>query len=60
MNKSTAIALTLLVSTLVVGLPVWLAVEESQRQGLEAETARNAVELSRHSRECGIPWRACS
>ena len=40
MNKSTAIALTLLVSTLAVGLPVWLAVEESQRQGLEADTAR--------------------
>lgn len=40
MNKSTAIALTLLVSTLAVGLPVWLAVEESERQGLEAETAR--------------------
>ena len=40
MNKSTAMALTMLVAILAVGVPVWLAVEESGRQGLAAETAR--------------------
>lgn len=40
MNKSTAIALTMVVASLAVGVPVWLAVEESGRQGLAAETAR--------------------
>jgi sensor c-di-GMP phosphodiesterase-like protein len=40
MKKKTAVALTLMASTLAVGVPVWLAIKESQRQGLEAETAR--------------------
>jgi sensor c-di-GMP phosphodiesterase-like protein len=43
MKKSTAIALTLMAATLAVGVPVWLAIEESQRQGLEVETARALV-----------------
>ena len=40
MKKSTATALTLVVATLATGLPVWVAVNESERQGLDAETAR--------------------
>lgn len=40
MRKSTATALTFVVATLATGVPVWMAVSESQRQGLDAETAR--------------------
>lgn len=40
MNKSLAIALTLVVATVAVGVPVWLAIIESERQGLEAVTER--------------------
>ncbi|MGZ8288596.1 MAG: EAL domain-containing protein [Telluria sp.] len=40
MRKTTAIALTLLVATLAVGMPVWLAIHESERQGLAFETER--------------------
>lgn len=40
MNKPLAIALTLAVATFSAGLPVWLAIGESERQGLEAVTER--------------------
>lgn len=40
MNKSIAIALTFILATLAVGMPVWLAIEESERQGLETATER--------------------
>lgn len=40
MKKSIAIALTLAVATLAVGTPVWLAIEESERRGLEMATER--------------------
>lgn len=40
MNKSIAIALTLIVATFSIGMPVWLAIEESERRGLEAATER--------------------
>jgi sensor c-di-GMP phosphodiesterase-like protein len=40
MNKSTAIALTLLLATLAIGAPIWFAIEQSKKQGYDAETDR--------------------
>ncbi|MFD2365800.1 EAL domain-containing protein [Pseudoduganella sp. GCM10020061] len=40
MNKSAAFALTLVVATLAIGVPIWFAVEESRQQGLRVETER--------------------
>jgi sensor c-di-GMP phosphodiesterase-like protein len=40
MNKSVAIALTLVVAACAVGAPVWLAIHEAQRQGRAIEIER--------------------
>jgi sensor c-di-GMP phosphodiesterase-like protein len=40
LTKSTAIALTLSLATFAIGAPIWFAIEESKKQGFDAETDR--------------------
>lgn len=40
MKKTAAIVLTLVVATFAIGVPVWVAIRESENQSLEMETER--------------------